>query len=273
MVVLAAADRRGQRRFEQVITAMLAVVVVGFVAGLVLRPPDPGATLAGLVPAFGDSGSVLLAAGMLGATVMPHAIYLHSSLARDRHGRVGPAPERARLLFATKVDVTVALVLAGAANLALVLLGAPTLAGAAGADTLEGVHAGLGRELGAVAALLFAVALLFSGLASTSVGCYAGSVVMGGLLGVRMPLLVRRVVTAVPAVVVIAAGVDPTRALILSQVVLSFGIPFALIPLVVLTSRRSVMGAEVNGRVVLGLAVAATVSIVALNLVLLALVA
>ncbi len=123
------------------------------------------------------------------------------------------------------------------------------------------------------AAVLFAVALLFSGLASTSVGCYAGAVVMGGLLRVRVPLMVRRVVTAVPALVVLAIGVDPTWALILSQVVLSFGIPFALVPLVVLTSRRSVMGAQANGRVVVAVAVLVTAAIVALNVALLVLTA
>jgi manganese transport protein len=272
-VVLAVADRRGQRGFEYVITAMLAVVAVGFLTGLVLRPPDPGATAAGLVPAFTDTGSVLLAAGMLGATVMPHAIYLHSSLARDRHGRPAAGPDLRRLLAATKADVSIALLLAGAVNLGLVLLGAAALAGDPRTDTLDGVHAALGDRLGTTAAVLFAVALLFSGLASTSVGCYAGAVVMGGLLRVRVPLMVRRVVTAVPALVVLAVGIDPTWALILSQVVLSFGIPFALVPLVVLTSRRSVMGAEANGRAVVAVAVVVTAAIVALNVALLVLTA
>jgi hypothetical protein len=136
-LVLAVADRRGQRGFEYVITAMLAVVAVGFLTGLVLRPPDPGATAAGLLPAFTDTGSVLLAAGMLGATVMPHAIYLHSSLARDRHGRPASGPHLRRLLTATKADVSIALLLAGAVNLGLVLLGAAALAGDPRTDTLD----------------------------------------------------------------------------------------------------------------------------------------
>jgi manganese transport protein len=216
---------------------------------------------------------VLLAAGMLGATVMPHAINLHSSLARDRHGRPASGPHLRRLLTATKADVSIALLLAGAVNLGLVLLGAAALAGDPRTDTLDGVHAALGDQLGTTAAVLFAVALLFSGLASTSVGCYAGAVVMGGLLRVRVPLMVRRVVTAVPALAVLAVGVDPTWALILSQVVLSFGIPFALVPLVVLTSRRSVMGAQANGRVVVAVAVLVTAAIVALNVALLVLTA
>jgi manganese transport protein len=270
MVVLAVGDRRRQRRFEHVIAGMLGVVAIGFVAGLFVRPPDAGAAVAGLVPTFADGGSVLLAAGMLGATIMPHAIYVHSSLARDRHGQPAAGPARRRLLAATKADVTIALLLAGAVNLGLVLLGAAVLAGHADETaTLEGVHAFLGRELGPVTAVLFAVALLFSGLASTSVGCYAGSVVMAGLLRVRVSLVARRTVTAVPALLVLAVGIDPTRALIASQVVLSFGIPFALVPLVVLTSRRAVMGADVNGRAVVTVAVAATAAIVALNVALL----
>jgi manganese transport protein len=270
MVVLAAGDRGGPRRFEHAVAGMLAVVAVGFVAGLFVRPPDAGAAVAGLVPAFAGGGSVLLAAGMLGATIMPHAIYVHSALARDRHGRSEPGPARRRLLAATKADVTVALLLAGAVNLGLVLLGAVALTGhAEDTATLEGVHASLGRELGPVTALLFAVALLFSGLASTSVGCYAGSVVMAGLLRVRVSLLSRRTVTAVPALLVLAVGLDPTRALIASQVVLSFGIPFALVPLVVLTSQRAVMGEDANGRVVVSVAVAATTAIVVLNVALL----
>jgi manganese transport protein len=266
MVVLAVGDHGGQRRFERVVAGMLAVVAVGFVAGLVVRPPDPLATVAGLVPGFSGGGSVLLAAGMLGATIMPHAVYVHSSLARDRHGRPAPGPARRRLLAATKADVTIALMLAGAVNLGLVLLGAVVLSGHPEATaTLQGVHTLLGEQLGPVTALLFAVALLFSGLASTSVGCYAGSVVMSGLLRIRVSLLARRIVTAVPALVVLAIGLDPTWALIISQVVLSFGIPFALVPLVVITSRRTVMGEDANGRVVIGIAAAAATAIVALN--------
>jgi manganese transport protein len=269
MVVLVVADG-GQRRFEHVIAGMLAVVAIGFVAGLFVLPPDPAAAVEGLLPGFDGGGSVLLAAGMLGATIMPHAIYVHSSLARDRHGRPAAGAARRRLLAATKADVTVALVLAGAVNLGLVLLGAAVLSGhAEEATTLEGVHAFLGHELGPVTALLFAVALLFSGLASTSVGCYAGSVVMAGLLRVRVPLLARRTVTAVPALVVLAVGLDPTRALIVSQVVLSFGIPFALVPLVVITSRRTVMGEDANGPGVVAVAAMATAAIVSLNVVLL----
>ncbi|NMH99327.1 Nramp family divalent metal transporter [Pseudonocardia acidicola] len=265
VVILTVRDG-GQRRFERVVAAMLAVVAIGFVAGLFVSPPDPAATFGGLVPGFGDAGGVLIAAGMLGATVMPHAIYVHSALARDRHGRPAPGPERARLLAVTKADVTVALLIAGAVNLGLLLLGAAALPADLRTASLEGVHTALGQNLGAGIALLFAVALLSSGLASTAVGCYSGSVVMAGLLKIRVPLLARRVVTAIPALIVLSAGADPTWALILSQVVLSFGIPFALIPLVVLTSRRSVMGDGVNGRFTVAVAGLVVAAIVALNL-------
>jgi manganese transport protein len=254
------------RRFERVVIGMLAVVAVGFVAGLFVAPPDPGATAAGLVPAFAGGDSVLLAAAMLGATVMPHAVYAHSALVRDRHGQAGPA-----LLAATCTDVTLALLVAGAVNLSLLLLGATALDGDARTGTIEGVHAAIGDHLGAGVALLFAIGLLCSGFASTAVGSYAGAVVMGGLLRRRVPMVARRVVTAVPALVVLALGVDPTAALILSQVVLSFGIPLALIPLVVLTSSRAVQGADSNRAGVVVAAVVVCVAIVGLNLTLLAL--
>ena len=252
------------RRFEGLVIALLAVVAIGFVAGLFVAPPDPGGTLAGLVPAFAGGDSVLLAAAMLGATVMPHAVYAHSALARDRHGQAGP-----RLLSATRIDVTFALLVAGAVNLSLLLLGATALGGDSQTGTIEGVHAAVGAHLGAGVALLFAVGLLCSGLASTAVGSYAGGVVMGGLLHRTVPLVVRRLVTAVPALVVLAVGVDPTAALILSQVVLSFGIPFALIPLVVMTSSRAVLGAARNRPGTTVAAVVVCAAIVGLNLTLL----
>jgi manganese transport protein len=270
VAVLGTRARGGPRRFEQVITAMLCVVAVGFVTGLFFAPPDAGALAGGLVPRLSGSGSVLLATAMLGATVMPHAIYAHSALARDRHPRTA-GPRRARLLAATRVDVSLALVAAGAVNLALLVLGSTALRGDTRATTIEGVHAALTQHLGVVIGLLFVIALLFSGLASTAVGCYSGSVVIEGLLDRTMPPLVRRIITAVPALVIFAAGVNSTTALILSQVVLSFGIPFALIPLVVLTSRGSVMGRDRNSRLTALGAGVVCVAIVGLNLALLVL--
>jgi manganese transport protein len=271
IAILALQSARRQRTFEAVVIAMLAVITAGFVGGVVVGPVDWGAAAAGLVPRFQGAGSVLLAASMLGATVMPHAIYLHSALARDRHGAPGDTARIRRLLTATRIDVVLALVVAGSVNIAMLLLAASSLPPPVGPTTIEGAHAAIAGSLGPVVAAAFGVGLLASGLASTSVGAYAGATIMAGLLHVSVPLLVRRVVTLIPALVILGLGVDPTLALVLSQVVLSFGIPFVLVPLIVLTGRRSELGDFVN-RVPLRIAaVAVTVLIVVLNLVLLAL--
>ncbi len=254
MGLLMVQDRGGQRPFERVITGLLAIIAIGFLASVVIAPPSVTGTLGGMVPRFDGTESVLLAAAMIGATVMPHAVYLHSGLARDRHGNPEVGPHRVRLLRATRIDVGLAMVLAGAVNLAMLLMAAHTLRGRDNVDTIEGAHAAVGDALGPMAALLLAIALLASGLASTSVGAYAGAMIMQGLLRRKIPLVARRVVTLIPALAILAAGVDPTRALIVSQVVLSFGIPFALIPLVRLTSNRVLMGADVNHRVTTALA-------------------
>lgn len=244
--ILAVQSRRGQRPFEAVILALLGVIAIGFLAGLVVSPVDWKAAANGLVPRFDGAPTVLLAASMLGATVMPHAIYLHSALARDRHGSSEDAGRVRTLLRATRLDVVLALVLAGAVNIAMLLLAAAALPGVAGTDTIEGAHAAIGAALGPVVAAVFAIGLLASGLASTSVGSYAGATIMSGLLHLRVPLLVRRVVTLIPAVIILALGVDPTWALVLSQVLLSLGIPFAMIPLLRLTGSREVMGTQVD---------------------------
>jgi manganese transport protein len=249
LLLLAIGDRRGQRTFERVITGLLLIVTIGFLASLVVNPPPPGAVADGLIPRFDGVDSVLLATAMLGATVMPHAVYLHSGLARDRHGHPEAGPGRVRLLRATRWDVGIAMLVAGSVNLALLLVAATNLRGRAGTDTIEGAHAAVADTLGPVIALFFAIGLLASGLASTSVGAYAGAMIMQGLLRTTYPPLVRRLVTLVPALLVLASGVDPTRALVLSQVVLSFGIPFALVPLVRLTGNRAVMGADTNSAV------------------------
>ena len=248
MLLLATQDRFGQRPFESVIIALLVIVAIGFLAGLVVNPPDPGEIVGGLVPRFEGTDSVLLAASMLGATVMPHAIYVHSALARDRHGHVTSAPARRSLLRATRWDVGLALGIAGIVNLGMLLLAAVNLQGERGTDSIEGAHAAIEVALGPVIALIFAIGLLASGLASTSVGSYAGATIMEGLLRKRIPLLVRRVVTLIPALGLLAIGADPTTALVLSQVVLSFGIPFALIPLLRLTNDRALMQEQANGR-------------------------
>jgi manganese transport protein len=264
MVLLLVQDKRGQRRFERVITGLLAIVAIGFLASLFVQAPPASRVVGGLVPRFDGAASVLLAAAMLGATVMPHAVYLHSGLARDRHGRTS-GTRRARLLRATRVDVALAMVLAGAVNLAMLLLAAVNLQGRDGVDSIAAAHAAVGHVLGAGVALLFAVGLLASGLASTSVGAYAGAMIMQGLLRKRVPLLLRRVITLTPALVVLAAGVEPSWALVASQVVLSFGIPFALVPLVRLTGDRTLMGADANHRLTGAVAWAIVSLIIVLN--------
>ncbi|WP_029150296.1 Nramp family divalent metal transporter [Microbacterium indicum] len=265
MALLAVQSRGGARPFEGVIVALMAVIAIGFVAGVFVGPPSEAAVAEGLVPRFAGSESVLLAASILGATVMPHAIYAHSALTRDRFDGV-PLP---RVMRATRWDVTIALAIAGTVNLAILLLGAANLPGVPGTDSLEGAYAALRDSLGAIVATLFAVGLLASGLASTSVGAYAGSEIMSGLLRIRVPLLARRLVTIVPALAILAAGVDPTRALVLSQVVLSFGIPFALVPLVWFTAQRRTLGSLRNRWWTTALGAAASAFLIALNVVLL----
>lgn len=262
-MLLLSQDRFGQRGFERLVIGLLAVIAAGFVAGLVVDPPSAADTLSGLVPRFAGPDSILLATGIVGATVMPHVVYLHSALARDRFGQTAPAA-CGRLLAATRLDVGVAMALAGAVNLAMLLLGAVVLAD--GPDnSLDGVHAAVAGALGAPMALLFAVGLLVSGLASTSVGCYAGSVIMDGLLRRRIPVLARRVLTMLPALVLLGTGLDPQHVLVLSQVVLSFGLPFALIPLIRLTSSRTLLGEHANHQVTTVLAAAVTAVIMLLN--------
>ncbi|MFJ3391212.1 Nramp family divalent metal transporter [Leifsonia aquatica] len=270
--ILSIQSRRGQRPFEVVVIALLGVIAVGFLAGMFVSPVDWGAAAGGLVPRFDGAPTVLLAASMLGATVMPHAIYLHSALARDRHGVSADAGRVRTLLRATRLDVVLALILAGAVNIAMLLVAAASLRGVDGTDSIEGAHAAISSALGPVVGVVFAIGLLASGLASTSVGSYAGATIMGGLLKVRVPLLARRVVTLIPAVVILAAGVDPTWALVLSQVFLSLGIPFAMIPLLRLTGSKEVMGeradavwVRVAGGVVAGLVVVLNLALVVLT--------
>jgi manganese transport protein len=268
MALLGLQSRFGQRPFESVIIGLLAIIAIGFLAGLFINPPDGRALVDGLTPKFDGRASIVLAASMLGATVMPHAIYVHSALARDRHGRADTPPSVRRLLRATRWDVGIALGIAGLVNIGMLLLAAVNLRDVTGTDTIVGAHAAIGATLGPGIALVFAIGLLASGLASTSVGSYAGATIMSGLLKRRIPIFVRRVIILIPPVVMLVAGVDPTWALIVSQVFLSFGIPFALIPLLRITNDRAVMGAQANrGPMRWALAVV-VVLVVALNLVL-----
>jgi manganese transport protein len=263
LLLLAIQNRRGQRMFERVISGLLLIIAIGFLTSLFVEPPSAGEVAAGMLPRFQGAESVLLATAMLGATVMPHAVYLHSGLARDRHGHLEPGPERRWLLKVTRLDVGLAMLVAGAVNLSMVLVAATNLQGRDNTDSIEGAYGAVRDTLGPTVALFFAVGLLASGLASTSVGAYAGAMIMQGLLHRSYPLLLRRLITLIPALVILAVGVDPSRALVLSQVMLSFGIPFALIPLVRLTSNRGVMGDDTNHRMTttLGWGVATLISL------------
>ncbi len=267
MVLLAIQNRRGQRPFERVVVGLLLVTAIGFVAGLVVAPPSPAGMLAGLVPRFAGADSLLLAAAMFGATVMPHVVYLHSALSRDRFGVVPAGAQRRRLLSATRMDVALSMAVAGGVNIAMLLLAAAALPGRSGIDTIEGAHRVIATDLGPVIGVLFAIGLLISGLASTSVGCYAGSVIMEGLLHRSIGLFVRRAVTLVPALAALAFGGEATMLLVLSQVVLSLGLPFVLVPLIRLTSDRTVVGTAVNHRLVTALAWTVTVAVTVLNVV------
>jgi manganese transport protein len=259
-------QRRGFRRFELAITALLAIVFAGFLYETVKIGPSAHAALNGLIPSISNTSFLYLAVGIVGATVMPHAIYLHSALTNRRMPAQDDRERRIVLGF-ERLDVIVALTLAGVINLAMLAVAAklfhtPALSGL---STIQGAHHELGRLVGGGAALAFAVALLASGSSSSSVGTYAGQVVMAGFVNLRLPVFVRRAITMIPALVVLALGVSPTSALVLSQVVLSFGIPFALVPLVVFTSRRDVMGANANRPLISLLAYSIAALITAMN--------
>jgi manganese transport protein len=263
--------RERGRWFEGAIVALLAVVLLAFLYQTLRAQAPLGDVASGLVPRFDGGESVLLGSGIIGATVMPHALYLHSALTGSRR----PDRDHETVLRAHRFDVLIAMGIAGAVNVA-VLVSAGALfhdgsRGGAAPGTLQGAYSRYAETAGSVAAAAFAVALLAAGLASSSVGVYAGEVIMQGFLRRRIPRIVRRLVVTVPALVVLALTHDPTRALVLSQVVLSFGIPFALIPLVLATRRRDLMGAWVNRPTTTVIAGMAAAVIVGLNVTLLAL--
>ncbi len=257
----------GVRRFELAITALLGIIFLGFLYETLKIGPSVHGSLAGLVPHLGGAESLYVAVGIIGATVMPHAIYLHSALTKNRMP-MRDASERRRVLRFERLDIVIALSCAGLVNMAMLAVAAKLFhsTGHTGVDTIQAAYHGFGNQVGGLAALAFAVALFASGASSSSVGTYAGQVVMSGFINVRISVLLRRLVTMVPALVVLAVGVNPTDALILSQVVLSFGIPLALIPLVMLTMRRDVMGVHVNKRATTVIGVSLAALITALNL-------
>lgn len=251
--------RRGYRPFERAIAGLLGIVFLGFAYSLALAGSAPPPTI--LAPLGSGNEMLLLAVGIIGATVMPHVIYLHSALTKVRELR----PTR-EILRAQRLDVALALGTAGLINVAMLVLAAAVLPGLGDADPIMFAHSELGNVIGGGAALAFAVALLASGLSSSSVGTYAGQVVMSGFIRRSIPLVVRRGITMLPALVVLSLGLPVTESLVISQVVLSFGIPFALIPLVLLTRRPDVMGAYVNRKPTTAIAGCCALVVSGLNL-------
>jgi manganese transport protein len=270
-IIILGLERYGFRPLEAVIAALVGVVGVCYVIETILDRPDWADVLRHAVtPGFTGRESVLLATGILGATVMPHVIFLHSALTQSRIVVRDPAQQR-RLFRYQLVDVGVAMGIAGLINAAMLIMAASTFfaQGLTQVAGIEEAHRTLNPLLGSAASAVFAISLLASGLSSSTVGTMSGQVIMQGFLRRRIPIWVRRLVTMAPSLFVIGAGWDPTRTLVLSQVVLSFGLPFALIPLVRFTSQRGVMGALVNRGATTVTAILVTGAIVALNLFLL----
>ena len=260
-------QNHGFRTLEAVIIAFLGIIALCYVVETILDKPDWGLVLThAVVPRFEGSGSVVLAAGILGATVMPHVIFLHSALTQGRIVVKDP-DQRHRLFRFELADITIAMGIAGFVNAAMLMMAAATFhqAGLSHIATIEEAHRTLEPLLGNAARWIFAVSLLAAGLSSTTVGTMAGQVIMQGFLERHIPVWLRRLVTILPAMVVIFMGLDPTRTLVISQVVLSFGLPFAIIPLVLFSRRPQLMGALVNRRATTAAAALISVLIILLN--------
>jgi len=266
--VILALQQRGFRRFEAVITALVGVIVIAFAFETFLAKPDAAEAARHLfVPGFSGTGSILLAAGILGATIMPHVVYLHSALTQNRI--VGATEdEKKKIQRFERIDVIIAMSIAGLVNMSMLAIAAAVFYGS-GLESIEDAYSSFESELGNSAAIVFGIALLASGFSSSSVGTLAGQVVMQGFIRRRIPIFLRRAITLIPALIVLAVGADPSRALVLSQVILSFGIPFALVPLVIFTSKRRIMGDLVNTKATTAAACVVAVLIIGLNLFLL----
>jgi manganese transport protein len=262
---------RGFRSLEAVIAGLVGAIVAAFAFEVVLARPSPAGVIGGaLVPTFAGTESVVAAAGILGATVMPHVIYLHSAL--TQHRIVGINSEQKRRIYRFELwDVVIAMGIAGVINMAMLTTAAAVFHGSAQGEVadLQAAASGLGQRLGNHADLFFGLGLLASGLSSSSVGTMAGQVVMQGFIRRRIPLMLRRVITMIPALLVLGIGLDSTQALVASQVVLSFGIPFALVPLLLFCRDRGLMGELVNRRVTTAVATVVVTAIIALNMFLL----
>ena len=264
-------QRRGFRPLEAVIAAMVGVIVVAFAFQMFYAEPEVDRVLAGLfTPGFAGTESVLLAAGILGATVMPHVIYLHSALTQRRI--VGKTEEERRRIFRFElVDVVIAMAIAGTINASMLIMAAALFhsAGLTSVGDIDKAFEQLRVLEGSTPAILFGVALLASGLSSSSVGTLSGQVVMQGFINRQIPLFLRRLITMAPALIILGIGLNPSRSLIISQVVLSFGIPFALIPLLIFCRNRNLMGTLVNHKITTAVASVVVALIVSLNVFLL----
>ena len=253
---------RGEVFFEVLLIGVLTIIALGFMTSLIWLPPDPAQVVGGLVPRFAGAESLQLAAAMLGATVMPHAVYLHSELARSRHE--GSAETVPRLLRVQRVDVMIALTVAGVVNVSMLLFAAAALRGAT-VDSIEAAHGEITALVGPVAATVFAVGLLFSGVGSAIVGTDAGAGMVRDLVSPKITPTVRRLITLVPAVAILMIGLPPTQALVQSQLILSFGIGFAVVPLVAMTASRATMGEHRNPVWLTAVAWAVVAAVLALN--------
>lgn len=263
-------QRRGVRVFEAVITGMVIIVVIAFGAQVFYAQPDTASILAGLfTPKFEGTDSILLSAGMLGATVMPHAIYLHSSLTQKRI--VGENDIQRKKIFKFEfIDILIAMLIAGAINGAILIVSAALFHNnGLLIEDIDVAYYQFGAMLGPGVAILFGIGLLSAGLSSSSVGTMTGDVVMQGFIRRSIPIYLRRVITMLPPLIIIILGVNPSKALVVSQVILSFGIAFALVPLIMFTSNKKIMGELVNHRVTTICAWVISVLVIFLNLFLL----
>jgi len=269
--VILGLERYGFRPLEAVITAMIGVISLSYLVETILGHPDwKQVVYHAVVPQFSGPESVVLAAGILGATVMPHVIFLHSALTQKRI--IVRTPAKLRLLFKFELaDVVIAMGVAGLVNAAMLMMAAATFyrTGLTSVGTIQEAHQTLQPLLGKASSVFFALALLASGLSSSSVGTMAGQVIMQGFLQWHVPVWIRRIATMLPALIVILIGLDPTRTLVISQVVLSFGLPFAVIPLIIFTSRRKIMKVLVNHKITTLVAILVAALIVILNIYLL----
>jgi manganese transport protein len=263
-------DRFGFRPVELIIGGLVAAIALCYLVELLIAPIDWGAAaFHSVVPAIPDGGALLLAVGIVGATVMPHAVYLHSGLTQARIPPRSEA-EKGKIVRISNHEVLVALALAGLVNMAMVMMASAAFhAGHSDVDEIETAYHTLTPLLGGAASGVFLVALLASGVSSSAVGTLAGQMIMQGFVGFAIPIWVRRAVTMVPAFIVVAMGVDATRALVISQVILSLALPLPMVALVMFTRRADIMGAYANGAITHAVAVVGTVAVLALNLILL----